>query len=165
MAQQDIEERLQKLEDTEEIKKLMWNYTYWLDYGELDKVLDCFFDEAVIDIKMRGGEEVGEAPLEGIYEGKDMIEGFYRLVVPPKDRFAVAHLLLNPVVTVDGDKAQGIFYLLEPSGIVRAMWGQGRYDMEFVKVDGKWKISRFNFLWNFNTPHDEGWVNTQIALI
>ena len=40
MAQQDLETRIQKLEDTEEIKKLMWNYTYWLDYGEKEKVLE-----------------------------------------------------------------------------------------------------------------------------
>ena len=105
MAQQDIETRIQRLEDTEEIKKLMWNYTYWLDYGELEKVLDCFADNAVIDIKMRGGEEAGEAPLEGVYEGKEMIEGFYNMVVPPTDRFAVAQgsQTLPQVLIVEDD--------------------------------------------------------------
>ncbi len=166
MTQQELEARIQKIEDIEEIKKLMWNYTYWLDYGELDNVLDCFDDNAVIDVQMRGGSEEGdEAPLEGVYEGKEMIKGFYSLVLPPKENFAVAHLLLNPVVTVEGEKAKGIFYLLEPSGIIRAMWGQGRYDMEFVRVSGSWKISAFNFLWNFNTPYDEGWVKTPMALL
>jgi len=45
------------------------------------------------------------------------------------------------------------------------MWGHGRYDMEFVRNDGEWKISVFGFLWNFNTPYDEGWVKTPMALL
>jgi hypothetical protein len=37
--------------------------------------------------------------------------------------------------------------------------------MKFRKVDGKWRISFFGFLWNFNTPFDEGWVKTPMALV
>jgi hypothetical protein len=94
-----------------------------------------------------------------------MIRRFYSMVLSPKDRFVVAHLVLNPVVTVKGDTGEGIFYLLEPTAIKRAMWGQGRYDMKFRKVDGEWRISFFGFLWNFNTPFDEGWVKTPMALV
>jgi hypothetical protein len=43
--------------------------------------------------------------------------------------------------------------------------GAGRYDMEFVRVAGEWKISVFGFLWNFNTPYDEGWVKTPLAIL
>ena len=75
------------------------------------------------------------------------------------------NLILNPVVTVDGDRAKGIFYLLEPTSIARAMWGHGRYDMEFQRINDKWKISLFGFLWNFNTPYDEGWGKTLMAIL
>ena len=165
MTQQKLEARIKRLEDIEEIKQLMWGYTYSLDYGDLDRVVDCFVDDAVIEVAMRGGAEEGQAALEGRYEGVETIRRFYSLVLSPKDRFVVAHLILNPVVTVKGDTAEGVFYLLEPTAIKRAMWGQGRYDMKFRKVDGEWRISFFGFLWNFNTPFDEGWVKTPMALL
>ena len=103
MTQQELEARIKRLEDIEEIKKLMWGYTYALDYGELDRVMDCFVDDAVIEVGMRGGAEEGQAALEGRYEGVETIRRFCRLVLSPKDRFVVAHLVLNPVVTVKGD--------------------------------------------------------------
>ena len=165
MTQQELEARIKRLEDIEEIKKLMWGYTYSLDYGDLDRVMDCFVDDAVIEVGMRGGAVEGRAALEGRYEGLETIRRFYSLVLSPKDRFVVAHLVLNPVVTVKGETAEGIFYLLEPTAIERAMWGQGRYDMKFRKVGGEWRISFFGFLWNFNTPFDEGWVKTPMALL
>ena len=41
------------------------------------------------------------------------------------------------------------------------MWEQGIYDMEFVKADGKWKISAATFTFNFSTPYEDGWVKTR----
>ena len=165
MTLQELEARIRVLEDVEEIKKLMWNYTYWLDYGELDKVIDCFVDDAELDVRTRGEPGKGEALLNFACKGKSSIREFYSLVLHEKDRFSASHLILNPVVTVEGDKANGIFYLLEPTAIVRAMWGHGRYDMEYARVGDRWKITFFGFLWNFNTPYDEGWVKTPMALL
>ena len=170
MTQHEMEARLAALEamtrnlqDIEEIKQLMSSYTYFLDYGELDKVMDCFVDDAKLEVGMRGGTGEGKAALEGKYEGKEAIRGLYSLVQSSKDRFSVSHLILNPVVKVDGERAQGTFYLLEPSGFEQAMWGHGRYDTEYIRVDGKWKISSFRFMWNFMTPYDEGWVKTPMV--
>jgi hypothetical protein len=165
MLREELEVRVRKLEDVEEIKKLMWNYTYWLDYGEFDKVMDCFVGDAKMDIRTRGEPAEGEAVLNFACEGKEAIREFYSLVLHHKDRFSASHLILNPVVTAEGDKATGIFYLLEPTAIVRAMWGHGRYDMEYARVGGEWKITFFGFLWNFNTPYDEGWGKTRMAML
>lgn len=170
MTQHELEARLAALEamtrnlqDIEDIKQLMWDYTYFLDYGELDRVLDCFADDATMEVGMRGATEEGPAALEGRYEGKDAIRELYRAVMPREDRFAVAHFILNPVVKVEGDRAKGTLYLLEPTGVERAMWGHGRYDMEYVRMDGKWRISSFRLMWNFLTPYDEGWVKTPMV--
>jgi len=163
MTQHELEARIRKIEDIEEIKQLMSSYTYFLDYGELDKVLDCFAEDAKMEVGMRGKAEKGKVALEGIYEGKDAIKELYRSVLPTKDRFAVSHLIMNPVVKVEGERAKGTFYLLEPTGVKRAIWGHGRYDMDYIRVDGKWKISSFRFTWNFSTPYDEGWVKTPMV--
>ena len=158
-----LEARIKVLEDIEEIKKLMWNYTYYLDYGEVDKVMDCFTDDARLEVRMRGTAETGCHV--GVFEGKKAIEtGVYRVAPHFKDRFVEAHQIENPVVTVEGEKAKGIFYLFSPHGRERAVWAHGRYDMEFVKVNGKWKIHLFSFLWNFNTPWDEGWFKTPMVM-
>jgi len=171
MTQQELKARIAALEamtgrlqDIEEIKQLMWSYTYFLDYGEYDKVMDCFVDDAKMDVRIRGSIEEGLHV--GRYEGKKAIlEGVYMATPQTKDRFIASHLIANPVVAVEGERAKGIFYMLSPGTLrtregERAIWGHGRYDMEFVKVDGKWKISFFGFLWNFFTNYDEGWAKT-----
>ena len=165
MSQQDLQARIQNLEDIEAIKQLMYNYTYWLDYGEFDTALDCFTDEAKIDIRQRGGAKEGQDSFELTCVGKEEIRKFYGLFIHQRERFTASHLLLNPVVTVDGEKATGIFYLLEPTAIQRAIWGHGRYDLEFVKLDGQWKIGAYNFEWNFNSPQNEGWVETPMVIL
>jgi hypothetical protein len=157
-----LEARIKELEDIEEIKKLMWNYAYYLDYGEVDKVMNCFADNARLEVRVRGTAEIGVHV--GVFEGKKAIEeNVFRAASHSKDRFAEAHQIENPVVMVEGEKAKGIFYLFCPHGRERAVWGHGRYDMEFVKVGGKWKIHLFKFLWNFNTPWDEGWFKTPMV--
>lgn len=169
MTQQELEARIAALEakiteldDIEAIRKLMWSYTYSLDYGNYDEVMDCFAEDAKMDIRIRGPVEEGLHV--GKYEGKKAIlEGVFMATPQTKDRFTASHLIENPVVTVEGQVAKGTFYLLSPAGYERAMWAHGRYDMEFVKVGGKWKISYFGFLWNFLTPYDEGWAKTLMA--
>lgn len=165
MGLDELEARIRKIEDVEAIKQLMWNYSYWLDYGEFDKVIDCFTDDAKLDVQTRGELGKDDATLNYACEGREAIRDFYNLVRHGKDRFSASHLILNPVVAVEGDKATGTFYLLEPTAIVRAMWGHGRYDLEFVRVAGDWKISVFGFLWNFNTPYDEGWGKSRMAML
>jgi hypothetical protein len=165
MTQQSLEARIKMLEDIEDIKKLMFNYTYWLDYGEQEKVIDCFIDNAVMDVQVRGEVKEDENTFAFKFEGKEALRNFYNIIVHEKDRFSASHLILNPVVDVQGDRAAGRFYLLEPTNIARAMWGHGRYDMEFVRVDDLWKISFFGFLWNFNTPYVEGWDKIRMAIL
>ncbi len=166
MSNDSLESRIKVLEDIENIKKLMFNYTYWLDYGEVDKALDCFSDDAVYDVKVRGEMKEEDTNFELYFEGIEQITNFYNSFVHQKDRFTASHLILSPVVDVNGDRATGIFYLLEPTCIARAMWGHGRYDMEFARFEGdKWKITHFGFLWNFNSPYSEGWDNIRMAII
>ena len=148
-----LQTKIDVLEDIEEIRKLMAAYTYSLDYGELDKLLDCFTDDAQMEVGVRGGRE---APFVGKYGDKKAIESLYTGIMEqfpePSERFVAAHLIQNEVVMVEGEKARGTFYLLEagappPEG-GQVNWIQGRYDNQFVKVDGRWKISFFGFTFN-----------------
>jgi len=145
MTQHDIEARLKNVEDIQAIMMLMWDYTFCLDYGDLEGVLDKFMEDAKFQVRMRAGEQKGL--LVGRYDGKKNIRALYTAVLPKRDAYpANAHIITNPVVSVQGDKAKGSFYLLQggPGG-----GSQGRYDNEFVRVGGKWKISSFRFTWNY----------------
>jgi hypothetical protein len=165
MTQQELIAKIQKLDDIETIKQLMHNYTYWLDYGEFDKALNCFAEDAVLDVREREAPREGHQPFEVRCSGMVELRNFYSAIVHKRDKFSASHLLLNPVVNVEGDLATGIFYLLEPTAIQRAIWGHGRYDLKFSKIEGEWKIKMLAFEWNFNTPYDEGWFKTPMVFL
>jgi hypothetical protein len=94
----------------------MWNYTYSLDYRQLDKILDCFTEDAQMEVRVRGG--LPKNPFAGKYSDKKAIEKLYVSIVEqyPKerDRFVGSHLLHNAVINVKGNEATGTFYLLNP---------------------------------------------------
>ena len=155
MSLEELEARIKVLEDIEEIKRLMASYCYLVDAFQMDGVVDLFADNARAEY----------GPL-GSYEGKDGIAAFFKEVVPNTQAWS-AHQVLNPIVTLDGEKAKGTWYLFCPATILspegdRAVWIQGRYDNEFVKVDGRWKFSQLRFTFNFGTPYEEGWVKSRM---
>jgi hypothetical protein len=133
---EELEKRVRVLEDIEEIKQLHRNYIFWLSNTQLEEILGCFAEKATV--KIGAHEEVHGKPayarqLSGILGG-----------MRPKG----GHMLVQPVVTVDGDRAQGywimnrFFYhdFAEPDG-PKLKWLEGRYDCEYVREGGKWKFS------------------------
>ena len=58
---EEIEKRLQRLNDIKEIERLQNIYGYYCDYFEFDKVVDLFSDNAE-------SVEVGD---HGVYKGKE----------------------------------------------------------------------------------------------
>jgi len=161
-----LEARLKVVEDIEEIQKLMATYEDYLDsLQRLDELVALFTDDAKFVVSFHG-EAGAEGVLLGTYEGK---EGIRRLLsqLNPKSLSYCAHLVSNPIITVDGEKAKGRWCLLCPfTALTRegpvAVWEQGTYDNEFAKVDGKWKISLMRFEFNFSTPYEDGWAKTRM---
>jgi hypothetical protein len=45
-----------------------------------------------------------------------------------------------------------------------ANWGSGVYENEYVKQDGKWKISKLRLFTRFYAPYEGGWTRTSAAL-
>jgi hypothetical protein len=60
-----------------------------------------------------------------------------------------AHFAVEPVIEVDGDKAQGhwLVYILisDPETGAASRWIGGRHDCEYLKVNGEWKFSSLTF--------------------
>lgn len=164
MTQHDLEARIKELEDVRAITEVMNRYVHSLDYGDLEAVVDQFMDDAKFQVRMRAGEQRG--PLIGRYDGKEKIRALYAAATATTRQSDFyphpSHLLMSPLITVEGDRAKGFFYLLgtTATGMPGA---QGRYENEFVKVGGKWKISSFTFRFNYMSgiqptpPAVEGW--------
>ena len=154
MSQQDLERRIKMLEDIEEIKRLKHRYcAYCDDSYDADGIASLFTEDAVWDGGMRGKNE-----------GREAIRSFFQNA-PQRLPFAI-HMVLNPIIEVNGDTAKGTWYLFQPCTWAdgnRAMWGSARYDEDYVRVNGHWMFQNLKLTSHFWTPFDEGWVKTQFA--
>jgi ketosteroid isomerase-like protein len=128
-----LEKKIQELQAIEEIKEMHREYLFNISNLEFEKALDCFADEIVADVADYG-----------IRRGKITVAKFfkeviYKNVMVSKD----AHFTCQAVISVKGDKAQGhwMFYRLLANPSTSPGWVQGRYDCEYLKVNGEWKFS------------------------
>ena len=154
------------VEDIEEITKLMATYEEHLDsLQRLDELVALFTEDAQFEISFHGEAGAKGVPL-GTYEGREAIRSLLSQM-NPKTLSYCAHLVTNPIITVDGGNARGRWYLLclftalRPEGPI-AMWEQGTYDNEFVKVDGTWMIKLMRFAFNFSTSYQDGWAKMRM---
>ena len=149
MTLEDIDRRLRVMEDIEEIKRLKARYcSYCDDNYDADSIASLFTEDAIWD----GG-------IRGKAEGRDEIRNFF-IRASQKLPFAV-FMVMNPIIEVDGDRAKGIWYLLQACTYAegdRAVWGSARYDEEYVRLQGEWKFRNLRLTSFFWTPFDRGWV-------
>ena len=154
MSLADIERRLLAIEDIEEIKRLKARYCAHCDNTyDADALASLFTEDAVWDGGTRGKAE-----------GREAIRAFFRRAAQ-RLPFAV-HMVMNPIIEVDGDRARGQWYLFQACTYAqgnRAVWGSARYDEEYVRVGGEWKFRSLKLSSNFWTPFDEGWARTRFA--
>ena len=128
-----LETRLGELEDRLAITDILYQYATGLDSRDWEMLRDCFTDDAVCDFLEFGG----------VNEGKDAIVALCSGVLSGLD--ASQHLVGNPRVTLDGDRAtsacyfQAQHFLTSPAGGNTYLVG-GRYEDRLRRTDAGWKI-------------------------
>jgi len=147
----DLDARLQKLEDIEEIRRLKFKYCGLVDAGFLaDELAALFTDDGVWE----AGEPWGN------FEGKKAIADFFRGQQPAVS-FSV-HALSNGEIDVDGDTAKARWRTLVPAtfnmeeGRV-AHWMFCDYTDEYRRVDGRWLFSRIKADVTRTATYADGW--------
>lgn len=149
---EEMEKEISALEAKEEITVLNSLYGFYCDEGvcgNMDawvQLMDRWVDDAV-------GKWTGL----GTFEGKEAIHAFYRDT--PVGIFSV-HMKHSGIIEVEGDKATATWYLTSPYINLEhnTCWVAGKYEEEYIKVDGVWKWSYvFGDLMYF-TPFDQGWA-------
>lgn len=149
----DLEAQVQRLAAIEDIKQLKAQYAEHCDnHYNPDGIAGLFVEDGVWD----GG------PGFGRYEGRAKIHAFFSQV--SDEIVLAAHLSMNPIITVDGDRAAGRWRLLCPctikgeSGEPVARWLLAQYDEIYEKHDGRWRYRELNVNVNFNALHETGWA-------
>lgn len=156
MSPKTLEERITLLEDIEEIKKIKAKYCYYQDQHRSEDFISLFTEDAELDFRPLLAEKmVGKEAFAPLFAKENMVNW---------QRMA-RHQLSNPIIEVNGDKATGIWYMFGVATLIApgkdiAIVEQLTYEDEFVKENGKWKISRLRGETAFISPYEEGWVKT-----
>jgi hypothetical protein len=148
----DLEDRLSRLEDIEAIRQLKARYCLLADRGydgagDDDRAFaELFAEDGVFDAS--AGPIVGRQAIEARCK-KFHPFGF--------------HLVMNPVIAVDGDTATASWSALVPSITVdgAALLVAGRYEEELVRTADGWRYARVRFHAAFRAPHEDGWAKTR----
>jgi hypothetical protein len=136
---------VEELLEIEAIRKLRVLYSYYLDAGELDSLVDLFAEDAVCEF----------GPY-GVWQGKKTIRDNYEVVERPlidKGPFQTLHANTNHWVELTGpDAALGRVYLIDLSmgdPEKNPLIWLGVYDEAYRKIGGAWKIQRssLQFMW------------------
>lgn len=133
------EKELRTFKDIKELQDLHTMYAYLLCTREAEKIVDLFTDDAVAILHRRGR-----------FKGKEELTKIFREVVQNnRGRGRDGHIALQPDIQVNGDTATAhwLMYImiLDPNGGHENMWTHGRHDVQYVRVDGVWKIKYMLF--------------------
>ena len=147
MHESDLELRIKRLEDIENIKKLKAIYCAYADDNyDADGIAGLFTEDGVWD----GG-------IRGKYEGRESIRSFF---MKGKDRVTFAvHNVINPVIEIEDSAATAQWNLFQPCTVEgKACWVSGVYNDYCVKIDAQWVFKRMEVRFNFWTSFEKGWV-------
>jgi len=144
-ALKELEKRVRVTEDIQQIHELQRRYVNALICTEWDDCADCFAENGKVDVYLH-----------------DPVTGNANIRKWFKEELAITHagkegdVLVHPVIEVDGDKAKGkwLLYMMYcyPRTGQSLFWVQGFYNMEYVRENGKWKISYMNWTERMGLP-------------
>ncbi|WP_436348102.1 nuclear transport factor 2 family protein [Natronorubrum sp. FCH18a] len=150
----ELEERVQRLEDRENIKKLKYEYARHLDNRSWKQWTKLFTPDAQCTFSGLG-----------TFHGREELLSLARETVAPAFEYS-AHVMHHPEIEIDEDTATGrwlvdIFFALQDDEI--AGWRQGRYTDSYQRVDGEWKHSSVSHTFDarnrfdYGLSHDDRW--------
>ncbi len=150
----DLEARVQRLVDIEDIKQLKARYAMHCDDNyDADALAPLFSEDAVWE-----GGMLGHA------EGREGIRSFFR-DAPTTVSFAV-HTVSNPLIEIDGSHATGRWYLWQPM-VLRdsdtCMWLCAQYDDRYVRTDAGWLFEHVKITIRAFSPYEKGFGKMLLA--
>ena len=144
-----LEERVQRLEDVEAIKRLKITYAELCDDGfPPDELVALWTPDGVWDAG-EFGRFVGHEAMRAYWAETARVTSFAH------------HYMVNHVVDLasSGEEATGRCYLLGTATREgQAYWMAVRYRESYRKVDGTWFFTDMTLLPSFMTPYERSWA-------
>lgn len=130
----ELRSTVRTLQDREAIRELTARYMQAMHDARWDDVVDCFADDASYDHGMLG-----------YLNSKEDIRTFYTEFMPEFEQAGgwAFDVLSNPVIEVDGDRAEARWFLLtllvDPD-TREAAWNIATLEYEYTRERGEWKF-------------------------
>jgi ketosteroid isomerase-like protein len=146
-----VEQRVQQLEDRETIRQILIDYASALDERNIDAYVALF---------AKNGQWInGSMVRNGPEEIRGLLTGMFRNVPPGFVNRESFEIVFNPRVQVTGDRATArsghLLFRRAPDGSpLPALFG--RYEDEFVREHGAWKILKRVDIPTLPTPEEWG---------
>lgn len=150
----ELERRIARLDAVDAVERLVGMYGYYLDKQQWNDLANLFTPNGTMEISLRG-----------VYVGRPSIRRALELFGPQNIQPAHLHnhIQLQPVIHVsaDGTRAWSRSRALSELGTYPriGMWGDGVYENEYVKLNGKWQIAKDHVYTTFFSTYDQGWEN------
>ena len=145
-----LEQRLTRMEDIEAIKQLKAEYCDICDDDHNpDRITTIFAEDGI-------WEGAGFGKAQGRAAIRELFKKFQTLISFSQ------HQVLNPVIKIDGDRATGIWYFFGPFTFYKdnqAKWLAARYQDDYVKVNGEWKIQHLRARGRMSTDYEKSWAD------
>ncbi len=146
-----LEERIRRLEDIEDIRRLRNKYHASLNESRYENCRALFTDDAVVELGYLAR-----------YEGIDAIDRGFR-AMGERERFFIKQFIHSHDVEVDGDAGTGTSYLEARYGRFGVSYVvAGRYDDTYVRVDGVWKFRSMIAEFFYTVPNAVGWTGDEM---
>lgn len=145
-----LEARITRLEDLEAIRQLKARYCEICDDDhDPERIASLFAEDGIWE-----GKGIGYA--QGRAAIRELFTRFQKAI-----RFS-QHMVMNPLIEVDGEAAQGTWYFFGPFTMEegnQALWQACRYHEDYVKVNGEWKIRHLRVKGpRMAAEYEKGWA-------
>jgi hypothetical protein len=158
---------LSKAWDYIEIWKLQSMYSHLYHMGKMSRIPSLFAQKTPgVTLEIEDS---------GVYEGIKSVERFWSTVFSDQKARSAGHLALhmtvNPIIEINkaGTMAKGVWHSHGYCAMGRSPAGPkqflclGKYDMEYIKEDDRWKILKFAYRQTFMSSYEKGWVEEPVA--
>lgn len=167
LKQKEMEKQVGKLQAIAEIQYLMGCFlTYWQSPTTRHKAYSFYAERDDSSHESYCGYQVGMEKLKAYL---DPPGGFEATGMQEVGTFYVHHLT-SPMIVVADDlqTARGLWF--SPGcesfggqgqlGDPLPLWAWGKYNVDFIRVNGEWKVWHTHFYKDFITPFNTSWVDT-----
>ncbi len=147
-----VRDRMRELEDREAIRELTAEYMQAMHDARWEDAVECFAEDAEYD-----------HGLLGELHGKADLRTFYTEFMPAFESAGgwAFDMLADPVVRVDGDRAEARWFLLtlliDPD-VQKPAWSMATLEYEYAREPSGWKFKRNRCIHeHMLAPYDKGW--------